>query len=368
MANLTQIAEINVDSRDRISGPVENAIFQFPESFTITQIRLLEIELPISFYNIRNINTNFLVIDFDEGAGELSATIADAPTTAGYTLAEFLTAIETAMNGVGSNTYHVTHNTTTNKITIYNDEVNNFKLLWNTGTNKDSYIAGYLGFSRTIDLKRNYTYTGTTELNLNVTNLIDISTNGTTTTSTIKLPVGSYTFTEFVGGVKTALDAETGFTTDATINKITNKLTITSTSALQFRFADGPNRFISTFNRIIGYSESNTPFSTEFASDTGTIDLAGDNYIFLRSPSITGVDQGVVTTNSSNDNQIIAKIQISEPTDGIMFYTNPTSFSSDLGNINNDGNQFRFSLAFYNSQNVNLNGHDYSCKLRVIYK
>ena len=376
MSNQTITSDVNIDTKDRVTSAdenvVENCRIQFPSDFNIRQIRLIQLELPISYYNIRNINTNYLKIDFDEldGSGEKTATVPAASLVSGvevgYTLSEFLTAITTAMNSVSTSadhTYSVTHSTVTNKITITNTDGSgaNFKMLWLTGTNKLSSIASMLGFSNLLDLDRASAYTGTRELNINVTNIIDLD------SGPVKLPVGSYTFDELINQLETTLATPLGGTATVTLDNITNKVTITGSIVFELLFLTGDNRFISSFRDLIGYSASDFTGASTYTSDTGTINLAGDNYIYLKSESVFGNDQGVVVGGNEKDDQILARIRIDESQDGVVFFTNPSEFSVDVSNVTIPSNQFHLKLTYRNNQPVDLNGHNYSALFRVFF-
>lgn len=80
-------------------------------------------------------------IDFDEGGGELTATLSSGD----YSLATLITEIQTQMDTVGANTYTVTRNTTTESINVAS--TGNVTLLPATGTNAaNSALVKLLGF------------------------------------------------------------------------------------------------------------------------------------------------------------------------------------------------------------------------------
>lgn len=84
-------------------------------------------------------------LDFDEGAGELSVEVR-----AGfYTPSELAEYIESEMNDLGSETYTVTFNRSTRKITIA--ATGSFDLLWDSGTNTDDTIGELLGYTISAD-------------------------------------------------------------------------------------------------------------------------------------------------------------------------------------------------------------------------
>lgn len=92
-------------------------------------------------------------IDFDEGAGPLSAELQIGQ----YTLTEFAAEIARAMNDVGELTYTVTVNRVTRAITIAAD--GNFELLIATGGHLGTSAFALAGFSGA-DLSGSDEYTG----------------------------------------------------------------------------------------------------------------------------------------------------------------------------------------------------------------
>jgi hypothetical protein len=363
MSNSTNIS---IDTRDRVSGTPENCEFEFSDDFKIKTMRLLSIELTISFYNVRNISTKYLSLDINEndGLGEKTAIVLDAPLSSGievgYTLSEFITAVQTALNVASTSTNHtysVTYNGTTKKVTITNTHVSGtpFSLLTATGTNKNSRIFSYLGFSQTVDRKRYATYTGDLNLNIDTTNLID------TDASTLKMPVGSYTFDEFVTQLQTTL----GSGTTVTLDNITNKVTITKGSTFTLDFATGANVDISSFRELIGFTATNRTGASTYTS-SGAINLGGDNYIYLKSESVVGNDQGVVSANTI-DRNVLSRIQIDQVTDSIIFFTDINTRNVDISNIPNADNRINFRLSLYRDQEPDLRGLDYSFVLNVTF-
>jgi hypothetical protein len=99
-----------------------------------------------SFYYGHEINASNNKVDFDEGGGELTATIASG----GYTLTEFAVALQAALNDTGALTYTVTVDRATRKITIAS--TSNFELLVSSGTNVGTSawaLAGFTGADKT---------------------------------------------------------------------------------------------------------------------------------------------------------------------------------------------------------------------------
>ncbi len=86
-------------------------------------------------------------IDFDEGAGELNATL----TPGNYTAATLATEIKTQLEAAGADTYTITYSTSTNKFTLSSSDNPNFDVLWNTGTNTATSCGADIGFDVSAD-------------------------------------------------------------------------------------------------------------------------------------------------------------------------------------------------------------------------
>lgn len=102
----------------------------------------------MSFINTRSkfyygyvISDSNFHIDFNEGAGELTAELS----TNSYTLQTLATEVQTKLNAVGSDTYTVTVDRATRLYTI--SSTGTFSLLGATGTNSGESALSTLGFS-----------------------------------------------------------------------------------------------------------------------------------------------------------------------------------------------------------------------------
>lgn len=80
-------------------------------------------------------------IDFDEGSGELNATLAEGH----YSIKDFASHVAEQMSAVGSGTYSVKYSVVTGKFTISVDS-GTFSLLCSSGDNWDSTAFPLLGF------------------------------------------------------------------------------------------------------------------------------------------------------------------------------------------------------------------------------
>lgn len=80
-------------------------------------------------------------LNFDEGAGELTAIV----DIGSYSHTELATAVQTALNDVGENTYTVTFNRSARSYTISSDDT--FDLLITSGSQVGTSIFSTLGFT-----------------------------------------------------------------------------------------------------------------------------------------------------------------------------------------------------------------------------
>ena len=92
-------------------------------------------------------------IDFDEGGGELTATLIVGT----YTAIELCLEIENKMDTAGG-TYTISYSETTGKFTISSGS--NFTLRWLTGTHAADNVADLIGFDKTANDTGTLTYTG----------------------------------------------------------------------------------------------------------------------------------------------------------------------------------------------------------------
>lgn len=93
-------------------------------------------------------------IDFNEGSGEVNATL----TEGSYTPDELATEIKASLEAVGGDTYTVSYGTSTGKWTISSDG-STLSLLWNSGTNTANSLASSIGFYGSADSTGSLTYT-----------------------------------------------------------------------------------------------------------------------------------------------------------------------------------------------------------------
>lgn len=106
---------------------------------------------PLFYYGF-DVTVNDIYINFDEGAGELTTTVP----AKSYSFTDLASAVATALNDVGGQTYTVTANRSDRTFTI--SAASNFDLLFSSGSNSGLSIASVIGFTATDKTSAN-TYT-----------------------------------------------------------------------------------------------------------------------------------------------------------------------------------------------------------------
>lgn len=107
-----------------------------------------------SFYYGYIIDSSNNKLDFNEGAGELTATIDIGK----YSMTELITAVTTALNAVSvANVFSITVSRTTRQFTITGD-TSAFTLLLSTGSHDGTSIYSDMGFTGTADRSGLLTY------------------------------------------------------------------------------------------------------------------------------------------------------------------------------------------------------------------
>ena len=105
------------------------------------------------FYYIDSVGPDNFFLNFDEGAGEIAATLE----TGDYTPSELAFAVARALNNIGTNIYNVVFDRDSRTFTISAD--NNFSLLIFSGTQASVSCFELLGFTGP-DLTGSSSYTG----------------------------------------------------------------------------------------------------------------------------------------------------------------------------------------------------------------
>lgn len=128
-----------MDSRDRSMGTNEDFYVSLRHRVNdLKAITVRQIEVPFSWY----VFTANHVINFNEGGGELSATL----TAGNYTSTELIAHLKAIMDAVGGQVYTWAYNAITGKLTV--SAPGAFTLMWATGTNTGNGIDELLGFTQ----------------------------------------------------------------------------------------------------------------------------------------------------------------------------------------------------------------------------
>ena len=121
---------IEINSRRRTRGSIENFTTLLGHQITFSQspqkqyyMRLENIQIPVSFYQINSTNNSFRVIETD---GITPHTLTITIDEGNYTITELLTELESALDTASaasgdSNTYTTSYDDISNKITIRYD-------------------------------------------------------------------------------------------------------------------------------------------------------------------------------------------------------------------------------------------------------
>lgn len=107
-----------------------------------------------TFYYGYEIDSTNNKLDFNEGAGDLIATVASGT----YTLTDFLSAVKTALDAAGTQAYTVSVNRGTRLVTI--SASSNFSLLLSSGASVGESTWSLLGFTQGSDLSATNSYAG----------------------------------------------------------------------------------------------------------------------------------------------------------------------------------------------------------------
>lgn len=101
-----------INSKDRIQGDSNQFSITLPAPYNnVRAIELLSAYIPNTVYNINSSNNTII---FNEGGSNLTATL----TVGAYSIYDLITELETQLDAAGANTYTVTYNVKTFRLTI----------------------------------------------------------------------------------------------------------------------------------------------------------------------------------------------------------------------------------------------------------
>lgn len=166
------VKQLYIDSRDTATnGSTHNYTAKLARPIEhVHRIIIKKVVIPFSYYVFNSNNNNFVI---NEGGGDLTVTI----TPGNYTLSQFETALKTALDAAGGDTYTVSVDTSTYKVTI--SSTGTFELVFTSGAS----AYKQLGFLQLGTYTTAASHTSPYAINLNGPSMIYIKskelTNGT---------------------------------------------------------------------------------------------------------------------------------------------------------------------------------------------
>jgi hypothetical protein len=163
--------------------------------------------------------------------------------------------------------------------------------------------------------------------------------------------------------IKAAMEAVSGDTFTVTISRDSLLTTIASTGTFSLRFATGPNAPTGTgltIDKVLGFPRTDTASAS---SQTGSypINLAGESYIFVTSPIVSGTSIFVPVGNSDLTNAL-TRLQVTVPPGSIMQQSRP---GKEIYIGQENVTSITFGLRFQDNSDVDLNGLDWSILMRI---
>lgn len=164
---------LHINSRYRDSGDINNFIYSFTSPKTFSSVKLLEVQIPLSWYVINNTNN---VFTFTEDSSPLTFRQVTLPV-GNYDSSSICTELKTQLDLVGSQVYTVTYNSINSTITISGASA--FTLLWSSSPK----LAQKLGFS---DVISSNSHTSSFPINISPSGVYFLSLDGFGLKSVIK--------------------------------------------------------------------------------------------------------------------------------------------------------------------------------------
>ena len=159
------MALFHINSKYRDSGDINNFTYLFNTTQCLHSVKLLEVQIPLSWYVINESNN---VFTFTEDSSPL--TFRQVILTNGnYDSTSICTEIKSQMEAVGSQLYTVTFNSITSTITI--SSVSTFGILWTSSPK----LARRLGFS---DVTNGLSHTSSFPINLSPSDVYFLNIEG----------------------------------------------------------------------------------------------------------------------------------------------------------------------------------------------
>jgi hypothetical protein len=179
---------------------------------------------------------------------------------------------------------------------------------------------------------------------------------------TVTITPSNYTATTLASALQTGLNASgTGLTFTVTYSTATYKFTVAATGGFSMPFATGTNHTTSIC-LVLGFTATDHGSAASQVSDNAA-DLIGEPYIYLKCTSITGVNEGILSSNS-NDTGVLARIPVNVNFGDVILYTAPKEHPTLIFNGTNI-TSLSFSLTYRNNSVIDNNGMKISFKLGI---
>lgn len=180
---------------------------------------------------------------------------------------------------------------------------------------------------------------------------------------TATITPGNYTRSSLAPEIKAAMEAVSALTFTVTIDRNSLIVTIAATGPFSILLVTGPNAPTGTgmsIEKVIGFARADTGSAVSH-SGSSPINLAGENYIFVTSPIITGTS--IITPVGNSDlTNALGRLQVVSPPSSIMQQNRPGK-EVYIGKENVA--TIEFGLRFQDNTDVDLNGLDWSILVRL---
>ena len=180
------------------------------------------------------------------------------------------------------------------------------------------------------------------------------------TVRAVTITASNYTASTLATALQTGLNASgTGLTFTVTYSTSTYKYTIAATGAFSMPFLTGVNA-ATTIALVLGFTATDHASSASQVSDN-VADLIGDHYVYLKCTSITGVNEGIISSNAT-DTGILARIPVNGNSGDVIIYTAQKERPTLIYN-GTAVSTLAFTLTYRNNTTIDNNGMKISFKL-----
>jgi hypothetical protein len=157
----------------------------------------------------------------------------------------------------------------------------------------------------------------------------------------------------------TACSGGSGLTYTATFNKITFKITISTSATFSLLWNTGVNTLIN-IAEIIGFVKTADNTGTTTYTGTNIINLNTETYVLVKSDIIKSKFHGVVTSNAT-DTTILARIPIDQNYGFVVYYGLIDNYPIQA-NIEGNPTTMTINTTFRSGKAIDFNGANISFK------